>query len=134
MTEPKRAAWLDGAASLVLALLNVVLYRKVVWLWWTYDDPNNLRMVMTHRLVDPFINRAVLPQQLFTPLMLTAFGAQTAWFGLDAAKWYAMQLGLAAVTTISIYAALRIALSGSQWGAGAPAGANTENAGEGAGA
>jgi hypothetical protein len=109
MTERKRAAWLDVAASLLLALLNVILYRKVVWLWWTYDDPNNLRMVMTHRLVDPFISRAVWPQQLFTPLMLTAFSAQTAWFGLDAAKWYAMQVGLAAVMTIAVYTALRVA-------------------------
>jgi hypothetical protein len=118
MTERKRAAWLDVAASLLLALLNVVLYRKVVWLWWTYDDPNNLRMVMTHRLVDPFISRAVWPQQLFTPLMLTAFSAQTAWFGLDAAKWYAIQIALAAVATIAVYATLRVALAGE--GAGAP--------------
>jgi hypothetical protein len=131
MTERKRAAWLDVAASLLLALLNVILYRKVVWLWWTYDDPNNLRMVMTHRLVDPFISRAVWPQQLFTPLMLTAFSAQTAWFGLDAAKWYAMQVGLAAVMTIAVYTALRVVLVSQS---GAPAGASTQNAGDGAGA
>jgi hypothetical protein len=118
MTERQRAGWLDVIASLLLVFLNVGLYRKVVWLWWTYDDPNNLRMVMTHRLADPFINRAVWPQQLFTPLMLTAFSGEIASFGLDTVKWYAMQVAFACAATIAVYAALRVAFAGE--GAGAP--------------
>ena len=98
----------DAAAALVLALLNVALYRKVVWLWWTYDDPFNLHAVLTHRLIDPFVNRAIWPQQLFTPLMMTAFSAEAATVGLDARWWYAINLGLAALSTICIYAAVRL--------------------------
>ncbi|HJW96507.1 MAG TPA: hypothetical protein VJ901_23050, partial [Thermoanaerobaculia bacterium] len=62
-----------GGTPALLALLNVILYRKAVRLWWTYDDPFNLHAVLTHRLLDPFVNRAIWPQQLFTPLMMTAF-------------------------------------------------------------
>jgi len=108
MTEPTRARWLDAGASLLLALLNVILYRKVVWLWWTFDDPFNLHCVMTHHAIDPFISRAFWPQQLFTPLMMTAFSAEVAAVGLDAARWYAINIALAAIASIAIYFAVRL--------------------------
>jgi hypothetical protein len=97
----------DAIAAVLLAILQIVLYRKVVRLWWTYDDPNNLRTIGEFPFLAPFLDGRVWPQQLFTPLMLTVFDVELALFGLDTAKWYAAQLAIAIVTSLAVYAAVR---------------------------
>jgi hypothetical protein len=98
----------DAVAAALLVLLDIVLYRKVLRLFWTYDDPNILRTLFDFRLIDTFTNGRVWPQQLFTPLMMAAFRGQLALFGMDHLPgWYAVHLGFAALTTLAVYAAVR---------------------------
>ncbi len=99
--------WADVAAVAAIVTVHLALYRKVLRLWWTYDDANILRTIFYFPVTDPFTNAAVWPQQLFTPLMVVAFDAQYAAFGLDASRWYAAHLGLAMVATLLSYAAMR---------------------------
>lgn len=99
------------AVALVLALLVFGLYRKVVRLWWTYDDAYVLHLVTSFSLSDSFFNAAMWPQKLFTPLMSSAFEGQLAVFGLEPSRWYAVHLVLLLVTALALYATLRLWLS-----------------------
>jgi NADH:ubiquinone oxidoreductase subunit K len=95
---------------IVAALLAVevwLLYRKVLGLWWTYDDPNILRTLFDYRFIDIFTNARVWPQQLFTPLLLVVFEGEWKLFAFEPSRWYAMQLGIAWMTAFLVYAAVR---------------------------
>jgi hypothetical protein len=97
----------DLVAVFVLGILHLLLYRKVVRLWWTYDDVNNLRSVIQFPFHSPFVDGRVWPQQLFTPFMLLAAEAKLAMFGFDTSGWYVAHLVLAVAATLAVYAALR---------------------------
>jgi hypothetical protein len=97
----------DAIGIVALVTLNVALYHKIVQLFWTYDDANILRTIFDYRFIDFFVNSQVWPQQLFTPLMIVAFDAQLALFGLTPGSWYAMQLAIASVTLAALYVAIR---------------------------
>jgi hypothetical protein len=109
--EPRRRLIATEAVSAAaLVVLNILLYRRVLGLWWTYDDANILRSIFEHPFLAPFIDDHVWPQQLFTPLLHIAFSAQWKLFAFDTAHWYAMQMGIACVTTLLVYAAVRQSL------------------------
>jgi hypothetical protein len=95
------------APHALLILFNLVLYRKVLRLWWTYDDANILHTIASAGFGDPFVNHDFWPQQLFTPLLMTAFQAQLIAFGTDARLWYLLQLTLACLATLAVYSAVR---------------------------
>jgi hypothetical protein len=97
----------DAIGLTALVTLNVALYHRIVQLFWTYDDANILRTIFDYRFVDFFVNSNVWPQQLFTPLMIVAFDAQLALFGLTPRSWYAMHLVIASATLVALYAAVR---------------------------
>jgi hypothetical protein len=98
---------IDIAAAITLPLLNLLLYRKILGLWWTFDDAYSIRTILDYRFADIFTNAKVWPQQLFTPLLLAVFAGEWKLFAFDAARWYAMQLAVACVTTLLVYAAVR---------------------------
>jgi len=111
-TGVRLRGWLyDFAVVLCLAALDLVLYHKVLRLWWTYDDVNNLRTVFDYTLTDPYFNAAVWPQQLFTPLMVTAFSAGLKLFALNVFRWYVAQLAIVCVMTAIVFGTLRLFLS-----------------------
>jgi hypothetical protein len=97
----------DTIASVLLVAAVWLLYRKVLGLWWTYDDSNILRTIFDYRFIDIFTNSRVWPQQLFTPLLHATFAGEWKLFAFVPARWYAMQLGIAAATTLCVYAAVR---------------------------
>jgi len=106
--EPRRRPIATEAVSAAaLVVLNILLYRRVLGLWWTYDDANILRSIFEHPFLAPFIDYHVWPQQLFTPLLHIAFSAQWKLFGFNTAQWYAVQLAIACMTTLLVYAAVR---------------------------
>ncbi len=92
----------DIAASAALVLLDVLLYRTILRLWWTYDDANILHTIIDHRVADYFFDRSVWPQQLFTPLLMSVFKVQMSLFGLDTVRWYALHLAIACATTLAV--------------------------------
>jgi hypothetical protein len=100
--------WRDVAAIVTIVVLHLLLYRKVIRLWWTYDDGNILRTLWYFPFNAPFTDANVWPQQLFTPLMIVAFDAQHAMFGMNTTGWYAVHLGIAITAALLSYAALRL--------------------------
>ena len=106
--EPRRRFLLTEAGSAAaLIVLNVLLYRRIFGLWWTYDDANILRSIFEHPFLAPFFDYHVWPQQLFTPLLHVAFSVQWKLFAFNTAHWYEMQMAIACVTTLLVYAAVR---------------------------
>lgn len=97
----------DLVAVVVIGLLHVVFYRKVIRLWWTFDDVNNLRSVIQFPALAPFVDAHVWPQQLFTPFMLVAAEAEMGMFGFDTVGWYVAQVVIAFAAAIAVYVAMR---------------------------
>ncbi len=100
----------DAGAVLLLILLNLLLYRGVVGLWWTYDDANNLHLTIEHPFLAAFTDAAMWPQQLFTPLMMSAFEVAKHLFWLETPYWYMAQLAATCLAVLSVYAATRLFL------------------------
>ena len=98
----------DVSVAAALVALVLVLYRKVLRLWWTYDDAYTIHLAVDHPIGDAFTSGALWPQKLFTPLLVAAYEANWAAFGLQPAAWYAVQLALASLTAVAFYAALRL--------------------------
>lgn len=99
--------WVDWIAGAALVLLTILLYRRVLGLWLTYDDANLLRLSFDYSFFDVFTNARVWPQQLFTPLLMVAFHAMRRIFGFEPGRFYIMQLAIACVTMLLVYAAVR---------------------------
>jgi hypothetical protein len=103
----RRPRVIDGIACAALVLLTILLYRRVLGLWLTYDDANLLRLTFDYSFFDVFTNARVWPQQLFTPLLMVAFHAMRRIFGFEPARFYVLQLAIACVTMLLVYAAVR---------------------------
>ncbi|MBV9067390.1 MAG: glycosyltransferase family 39 protein [Acidobacteria bacterium] len=103
----RRPAAIDALAVAALIVLTILLYRKVLNLWLTYDDANILRLTFDYPFLDIFTNGRVWPQQLFTPLLLAAFHVMRRLFGFDPSRFYVMQLAVGAMTVVLVYAAVR---------------------------
>jgi hypothetical protein len=91
----------------LLAFVVWVLYHKVTRLWLTLDDANSMHLVAEHDLRSLFIDGAVWPQKLYTPLLLVVTKAELAAFGLDISRWYLTQLAIIVASAIAFYALLR---------------------------
>ncbi len=84
-----------------------MLYRKAVRLWWIWDDPATLRLVLDRTVWQPFVDGASWPRKMFTPLLTVFFELQTALFDLDAERFYVLHLVVVAATAIAVYFAFR---------------------------
>jgi hypothetical protein len=103
----RRTIAVETASAAALTCLTFLLYRKVLTLWWIYDDTDILRTLFENRFIDIFTSAHVWPQQLFTPLLMVGFDTEWNLFAFDPARWYAVQLAIACATTILVYAAAR---------------------------
>jgi hypothetical protein len=103
----RRPAAIDALGIVALVLLTILLYRKVLALWLTYDDANILRTTFDFPFLDIFTNAKVWPQQLFTPLLTAVFHVMRRLFGFDPSRFYLLQLAIAAMTIVLVYAAVR---------------------------
>ncbi|MCU1347794.1 MAG: hypothetical protein JWO56_824, partial [Acidobacteria bacterium] len=87
--------WLDALAALTLALIAFVLYRKIVRLWWMFDDPAHLNYIAAVPARDFLVSAGFWQHfiaPVFTPLLLLSLAADAALFGQNAAAFYAHQL------------------------------------------
>jgi len=103
----RRPGAIDALAIAVLVVLTILLYRKVLGLWLTYDDANILRLTFDYPFLDIFTNGRVWPQQLFTPLLMVVFHVMRRLFGFDPSRFYYLQLAIAAITIVLVYTAVR---------------------------
>ncbi|HJQ37897.1 MAG TPA: hypothetical protein VKB93_12235 [Thermoanaerobaculia bacterium] len=104
---------------LLLSAFCFVLYRKVVRLWWTYDDVYLVHIAIDHTVVDEFFNASIWPQKLFTPLVLAVYEGDMALFGLEPSRWFVVHLIALALSTLAFFAALRLWLPWLPAGVGA---------------
>lgn len=92
----------------VFAATVVVLYRKSVRLYWTYDDPWFLHVALVRRWTEGFTEADIWRQNLFTPLLTATYELFVAALWLEPGRWYAAQLVLMVVLPLAVYAALRM--------------------------
>src|SRR3981081_3229819 len=103
----RHPAAMDALSIAALVLLTILLYRKVLVLWLTYDDANILRTTFDFPFLDIFKNAKVWPQQLFPPLLIVAFHVMRRLFGFDPSRFYLLEIAIAAITITLVYAAVR---------------------------
>jgi hypothetical protein len=102
---------IDAAACALLALAVAILYRKVVRLFWMFDDAYLLHTAVSRRLgqyfVDPGVWRS-MPNRLFTPLLQFSYDAELSLFGFDARPFYTVHLIELALAGMTLYLLLRL--------------------------
>jgi hypothetical protein len=96
------------SVAAVLAGAVVLLYRKSLRLYWTYDDPWFLHVALMRRWTEGFTHADVWRHNLFTPLLTATYELFVAAFWLEPRRWYAAQLVLLVAVALAIYAALRL--------------------------
>lgn len=101
---------IDAAAAALLAALVVVLYRKVLRLWWMWDDPFHIN------LLAPRTFRSILfggdlwrdfTAHVFTPFFFASMKLDLVLFGTDARKWYGHDLIAVVLVACLFYALMR---------------------------
>jgi hypothetical protein len=109
--SPRRSRWIDAALALALAAVTFLLYRKILRLWWMFDDPIQLNMLAAYRARDFLFSSGFWRDRnipVFTPLLLVSLAADKAMFGLRAEGFYAHQLVAALGIGPLLYALLRL--------------------------
>lgn len=94
-----------------LAVVSLTLYRKVLRLWWTYDDAFHLRQAFTHSTASILTDHAFwqqLPNPVFTPLLFISLKFDLARFGVDAYSHYLHHLVLIVLVALAVYFVCRL--------------------------
>jgi len=110
----KREHFIDAAACVLLVVLTFVLYRKILRLWWTWDDAYLLHIAAGYTARDHFFGSTIwlsMPQQLFTPLLTASYDAELTLFGADPHRFYMIHLAELSLTVVALYATLRFWMS-----------------------
>src|SRR5205823_918609 len=105
-----RKRLLESAAALLSILtFEAILYRKVVRLWWMYDDPFQLRLVRDVGLGSLLSTKDFYGgASVFTPLLIVSLKADYILFGTAASFFYAHQLASFAIALLLEYCLLRL--------------------------
>jgi hypothetical protein len=97
------------AAALFLLIAVVVLYRKTIRLWWTYDDPWLLHLALERPWTQAF-QQGETWHRVSAPLLDSTYEVMLALAGLEPHRWYRVLLVLLALSAVSVFAALRLYL------------------------
>jgi hypothetical protein len=105
-----RKRLLESAAALLSILaFEAILYRKVIRLWWMYDDPFQLRLVRDVALGSLLSTKDFYGgASVFTPLLIVSLKADSLLFGTAAPFFYAHQLASFATALLLEYCLLRL--------------------------
>src|SRR5437764_10774286 len=99
----------SAAPALLIPVLVAVLFRKVLRLWWMYDDPFQLRMLRDVGLGSLLTTKGFYGgSSVFTPLLILSLKLDHLLFGLAAPGFYAHQLVSFALMLILEYFLLRL--------------------------
>ncbi|HSY51622.1 MAG TPA: hypothetical protein VLC46_22660 [Thermoanaerobaculia bacterium] len=106
----KSRRYADAALALLLTVVAIVVYRKVLRLWWMFDDPYHLGLLggtkVTELATRAFWHQFARP--LFTPLFFASLKLDLALFGANAERLYLHQLLAFALIPPLFYLALRL--------------------------
>src|SRR5207253_7723478 len=112
MGGAKDKNWLtDTGVCGVLAATVFVLYRKILDLWWMYDDAYLIRMLRSTTLSATLHDRAFYAQlgrPIFNPLLMVSWKLDLQRFGLNTRALYFHQLIALAVLALLLYALFRL--------------------------
>src|SRR5207253_531232 len=112
MGGAKDKNWLtDTGVCGVLAATVFVLYRKILDLWWMYDDAYLIRMLRSTTLAATLHDRAFYAQlgrPIFNPLLMVSWKLDLQRFGLNTRALYFHQLIALAVLSVLLYALFRL--------------------------
>jgi hypothetical protein len=101
--------WVKTAVPLLVPALVIVLFRKVLRLWWMYDDPFQLRLLRDVPLGSLVMSKEFYGgSSVFTPLLIASLKLDTILFGLNAPGFYAHQLVSLTVALLLEYCLLRL--------------------------
>jgi len=101
----------DAMACLALIAAVTLLYRKVLRLWWTYDDAFHLHLVRSYSTAAILFERDFwqkLPNKVFTPLLFLSVKADWMLSGADARRFYLHHLFSFALLAVVIYLVARL--------------------------
>lgn len=99
----------DAAALLLIPIVEAVLFRKVLRLWWMYDDPFQLGMVRDKALASLLMTKDFYGgASVFTPLLILSLKTDFLLFGTRAQLFYAHQLASFAAAMLLAYCLLRL--------------------------
>jgi hypothetical protein len=99
----------EAAFPLALAGATALLYGPVLRLWWTHDDFNHFRYLLTHRPYWYFFDGAALKAfstKVFTPLLFFSLDLDRRLFGADPHGFYLHQLAAVAACSAALYGVL----------------------------
>lgn len=97
------------AAALFLLTAVVLLYRKTVRLWWTYDDPWLLHLAIERPWTQAFLQSETW-HRASAPLLDSTYEVMVALADLHAHRWYRLLLVVLALSAVALFATLRLYL------------------------
>ncbi len=106
----RRNFWIDLSVITVLLVIAIVLSRKVLGLWWTFDDPFHLNLISHRQTVELLFGASLwrhFPSHVFTPLLLLSLKADLAAAGFDARPFYLHHIVSFASIAPAMYLLLR---------------------------
>lgn len=100
----------DVLAVAAILLLAVLLYRRILDLFWLYDLPFHLRLISQYTPADFLVSRRPwnAESNLFKPLFYLSLDLDRAIAGLSPRFFYAHHLAAIAICAASLYALLRL--------------------------
>ena len=109
--QPGRSRSIDAAVAAALAVLAALVYRKILRLWWMYDDAFLVNMLRPASLGDIWRDRALyakLGRPIFNPLLLLSFKLDLQCFGAEPHALYVHQLVAFALLPALLYVLFRL--------------------------
>lgn len=104
-----RSVLTTAAPLLLVPALVLVLFRKVIRLWWMYDDPFQLRMLRDVGLGSLLTTKEFYGgSSVFTPLLILSLKLDHLLFGVQAPGFYAHQLASLVLMLLLEYWLLRL--------------------------
>jgi hypothetical protein len=101
----------DAVICLLLSTSSVLLYRKIVRLWWMFDDPFLINLLRGTSILGVFHDRGLhrqIGRPLFGPLLFLSLKLDLQLFGLSSQAFYVHQLVAFALLPPLLYLLLRL--------------------------
>jgi len=102
--------FVDAGLALLLVAIAIGIYRKVLRLWWMFDDPYHLNLISAtpFRALTTRVFWHQFSTPIFTPLLLMSLKLDLKYFGARAEPFYIHQLVAFALIAPLLYFVLRL--------------------------
>ncbi len=107
--NPRRFA--DAAIALLLAMVVAETFRKIIRLWWMFDDPFHFNILQRVSVLGTLYDKTLynaLGTPIFTPFFMLSLKSDRVWFGSNATAFYTHQLLVLVLLPAAEYFLLRL--------------------------